>query len=246
MHAAVAQWWRDGSRVVSTAGRNRMRECWAHELATRLAIARFDKYDIREFGTENFAREGLLKQGLRLIDLFLVTIAPIFEPYDVETPFVVTPPDRPFDLRGVPDLLGRMIAPCPCCGLLLGAGVVDWKFSLSPSNYTDASHDEWVQGTCYTPAFLQRFGRFPDVVMLIKIRRNKRAPTWSIAHSTRTQHDVDALWRELDALYHDIAYEIHPATGLGSPLCSNQWCAYFQTCEPRLAAERRFLDEAGI
>lgn len=247
MHATIAHWWRYGARAVTTTLRQGLRDVWESQFQLGIMDARFDKYDIREFGTERFARTELLKQGFRVLDLFLETTAPMFAPLDVELPFCVTPPGRPFDLRGTPDMNAEAIRSCPCCGEDLGRGVVDWKFSLSPASYTDASHEEWVQGTCYTPAFIQRYGRLPDFVALVKFKRVGRGgPSWSIYHSHRTQDDVDALYRELDNLWHDIEYGIHPPTGLGSPLCTRQWCAFYGECEPRLAEERRYLETSGL
>lgn len=246
MHATFA-WWFRSQLSKQTPTRAELRNVFVNFLSLQLVDARFDSYDVKEFGTERFAREGLLRQGLRVCDLFLGTIATLFDPWAVEQSFCVSPGDRPWDLRGTPDLLGAMRAPCICCHKTLGAGVVDWKFSLSPSSYTDASHEEWVQGTCYTPAFTELYGRLPDFVALIKIKRTGRnGPSWSIYHSHRTPDDLQALWVELDALWHDMQYDIHPATGLGSPLCTRQWCAYYARCEPRLSEERRFLETSGI
>jgi hypothetical protein len=246
MHTTLAFWWFEYGNVdveVTDARRNHVRRFFVDRLSLELHDATFDRYDVKEFGTETFAVEGLRKQGLRVLDLILSTVVPLFEPLAVEQPFVVSFGDRPFDLRGIPDLFADMRGACPCCGTRLGRGVVDYKFSLSPASYVDASHTEWVQGTCYTPAFVERFGTFPDFVALLKFKRVGRGgPSWQIFHSRRDQHDVDALWRELDCLWHDIEHDIHPATGLGSPLCSRQWCSYFDVCEPRLVEERRFLE----
>lgn len=208
-----------------------LREFFHYRLKTGLDTAIFGSTEMKEFGSEALAKQGLLKHGHNIIDLYIAQVVPRVRPVEVEESFRISLPEKPYDIIGDIDLL------CYWDDVLC---VLDWKFR-SKKKEIHVSASEWPQGTIYAEYLWRTRGLSLPLVKL-EMWRNKRTPGWDFRTGQRGPRDFADLLEVADGVARNIDRDIFPANGLGQPLCDKRWCDFWGICEARIAdSERRMF-----